>query len=235
MRGAAAPAKQDGDVPVTTQSLKPRQDATQTQAAAAAEPYGPIVLRLPPAMGMTDELLVELCGLNQDIRIELNAEGELELMPPTLPVTGNRNASITSDLTIWARGNGWGVAFDSSAGFTLPNGALRSPDASWIRKTRIAELTSEQREGFWSICPDFVVELRSASDTLRGLHHKMEEYMENGARLGWLIDPLDSRRRVYIYRPNAPVEILDGPETLSGEPELLGFTLNLQPVWEPAF
>ncbi len=218
---------------MTTQSLKPHQDATQAQAAA--EPLGPIVLRLAPVVQLTDDQLAELSSLNDILRIERNAKGELEILPPALPVTGNQESSINADLTIWTRGDGTGVAFGPTAGFTLPNGAIRSPDASWIRKTRIAELTSEQREGFWSICPDFVIELRSASDTLRGLRRKMEEYMENGARLGWLIDPLDSRRRVYIYRPNAPVEILDGPETLSGEPELPGFTLNLQPVWETAF
>ncbi len=193
------------------------------------------MLRLPPAMRMTDDQLAELSSLNDILRIERNAKGELEILPPALPVTGNQESSINADLTIWARNDGTGVAFGPTAGFTLPNGAIRSPDASWIRKARIAELAGEQREGFWSICPDFVIELRSVFDTRRGLRRKLEEYMENGVRLGWLIDPLDSRRRVYVYRPNAPVEMLDGPETLSGEPELPGFTLNLQPVWEPAF
>ncbi len=220
---------------MTTQSLKPHQDATQTQPVAAAEPLGPIVLRLAPVVQLTDDQLAELSSLNDALRIERNTQGALEILPPANITAGSQNAYITTNLGIWAIEDGNGVAFDSSAGFTLPNGALRSPDASWILKSRIAEMTSEQREGFWSICPDFVIELRSTSDTLRGLRRKLEEYMENGARLGWLIDPLDSRRRVYIYRPNASVEILDSPETLSGEPELPGFTLNLQPVWEPAF
>ena len=135
----------------------------------------------------------------------------------------------------WARADGRGVAFGSSAGFTLPNRALRSPDASWILKTRLAELTDEQKRGFSRICPDFVIELRSSSDRLSALRRKMEEYIENGVRLGWLIDPLDPLRRVYVYRPGAEVEILERPETLSGEPELPGFTLDLKPVWEPPF
>ena len=144
----------------------------------------------------------EICALNRDIRIERNAEGDLELMPPTLPVTGNQDANITADLAHWARADGRGVAFSSSAGFTLPNRALRSPDASWILKSRLEELTAEERRGFSRICPDFVIELRSSSDRLSVLRRKMEEYIENGARLGWLIDPLDPLRRVYVYRPN---------------------------------
>ncbi len=221
---------------MTTQSLKPHQDAAQTQSAAsAAEPLGPIVLRLPPAMRMTDDQLAELSSLNDALRIERNPQGALEILPPANITAGSQNAYITTSLGIWAMGDGNGVAFDSSAGFTLPNGAIRAPDASWVRKSRLAELSSEQKHKFAPICPDFVIELRSASDTRRGLRRKLEEYMENGARLGWLIDPLDRRRRVYVYRPNAPVEILDGPETLSGEPELPGFALNLQPVWEPGF
>ena len=216
---------------MATQSLKPRQDSTQT----LPEPYGPIVLRLAPAVRITSEQLEEICALNRDIRIERNAEGDLELMPPTLPVTGNQDANITADLAHWARADGRGVAFGSSAGFTLPNRALRSPDASWILKTRLAELTDEQKRGFSRICPDFVIELRSSSDRLSALRRKMEEYIENGVRLGWLIDPLDPLRRVYVYRPGAEVEILERPETLSGEPELPGFTLDLKPVWEPPF
>ena len=216
---------------MATQSLKPRQDSTQT----LPEPYGPIVLRLAPAVRITSEQLEEICALNRDIRIERNAEGDLELMPPTLPVTGNQDANITADLAHWARAEGRGVAFSSSAGFTLPNGALRSPDASWILKSRLTELTAEERRGFSRICPDFVIELRSSSDRLSGLRRKIEEYIENGARLGWLIDPLDPLRRVYVYRPNVSAEVLDRPETLSGEPELPGFKLDLKLVWEPAF
>ena len=207
----------------------------QDSALITPEPYGPIVLRLDPVVQLTDEQFVELCALNDVLRIERNAQGDLELLPPAYPVTGNQSASITARVVIWAEGDGRGVAFSPTAGFTLPNGAVRSPDASWILKTRLAELTDEEKRRFSPICPDFVIELRSSSDSLRSVRRKMEEYIENGARLGWLIDPLDPQRRVYIYRPNLPVEILEGPETLSGEPELPGFALDLKPVWEPAF
>ena len=216
---------------MTTQSIKPRQDPTQAQP----EPYGPIVLRLHPAVELTDDLLAALSSQNDALRLERNARGELEILPPTQPVTGNQNWNINIELGLWARSDGRGVGFDSSTGFTLPNGAVRSPDASWILKTRLAELAETLKQGFWPISPDFVIELRSSSDTLRSVQRKMEEYIASGVRLGWLIDSLDSRRRVYIYRPGAGVEILEGPESLSGEPELPGFNLNLQRIWEPGF
>ena len=213
---------------MTTQGVKPRQETTQTQP----EPYGPIVLRLDPVVQLTDDQLAELSSLNDGLRLERNAQGELEILPPTFGVTGNQNFGINIDLGIWARADGRGLGFDSSTGFRLPNGATRSPDASWVLKSRLAELTDEQKRGFPHVCPDFVIELRSSSDSLAAVRRKMEEYMENGARLGWLIDPLD--RRVYVYRPNAPAEFLENPASLSGEPELPGFTLDLKPVWEPA-
>ena len=223
---------------MTTPSVKPRQNTAQTPPEPAPpEPYGPLVLRLPPFLRVTDELLSELSSLNDALRIERNAQGDLELMAPAKPPTGNRNAKITARLSVWAESDGQGEGFDSSTGFTLPNGAVRSPDASWILNSRLAELTEEDKSGFWRICPDFVIELRSDSDGLRGprgLQAKLEEYMDNGLRLGWLIDPIDPRRRVYIYRPDTPVEVLEAPETLSGDPELPGFTLDLKPVWEPA-
>ena len=230
-KGVLAHANKDGVGPVTTQSIKPRQDATQAQS----EPYGPIVLRLHPVAELTDDLLAALSSQNHALRLERNAQGELEILPPTQPVTGNQNWNINIELGLWARSDGSGVGFDSSTGFTLPNGAVRSPDASWILKTRLVELTEEQRQGFWPICPDFVIELKSSSDTLRGVQRKMEEYRENGVRLGWLIDSVDQRRRVYVYRPGSEVEMLEGPDSISGEPELPGFTLDLQPIWEPDF
>ena len=221
---------------MTTQSLKPKQDSTQTERGPVlVEPLGPIVLRLEPIVQLTDDVLLELSSLNDTLRMERNAQGDLEILPPTFPVTGNQEANVSADLTIWARNDGTGVAFGPTTGFTLPNGAVRSPDASWILKIRLAAMTDEQREGFWHISPDFVIELRSSSDTLRGLQRKMQEYLENGVRLGWLIDPLDPLRRVYVYRPNADVETLEGPVSLSGEPELPGFTLDLKQVWDPAF
>ena len=219
---------------MTTQSVKPQQDSAQADTALV-EPLGPIVLRLAPIVEITDDVLLKLSSLNDALRLEKNAKGELEILPPTFPTTGNQNSNLTADLTVWAREDGTGVAFDSNAGFTLPNGAVRSPDASWILKSRLAELKDDQRKGFWPISPDFVIELRSSSDTLAGIQRKMAEYMENGVRLGWLIDPLDPVRRVYVYRPGVAIEILEGPESLSGEPELPDFALNLQPIWEPGF
>ena len=219
---------------MTTQEIKPKQDLAQADTALV-KPLGPIVLRLDPIVEITDDVLLKLSSLNDTLRLEKNAKGELEILPPTVPTTGNQNAGITARITVWAAEDGTGVAFDSNAGFTLSNGAVRSPDASWILRSRLAELKEDQRKGFWPISPDFVIELRSSSDTLAGIQRKMAEYMENGVRLGWLIDPLDPRRRVYIYRPSAEVEILERPESLSGEPELLGFTLNLNRIWEPGF
>ena len=215
---------------MTTQTAKPRQEQTQAQP----EPYGPVVLRLGPLVQLSDDLLAKLSSLNDTLRLERNAHGELEILPPAQPISGNQNFNINVDLGIWGKEDGRGLCFDSSTGFTLPNGAVRAPDASWILKSRIEGLTDAQRQGFWNISPDFVIELRSSSDTLAGIQRKMEEYMANGVRLGWLIDPLGASQRVYVYRPGMDVEILERPESLSGEPELPGFILDLKPVWEPA-
>ena len=192
-----------------------------------------MVLKLAPVLELTDEQLRELCSLNSDLRIERNDKGELELLPPTNITAGSQNASINATLFVWAEGDGRGVAFDSSTGFTLPNGAVRSPDASWVLKSRLAELRDSEKQKFAAICPDFVIELRSNSDALTGLIAKMQEYLDNGIKLGWLIDPFQGR--VHVYRPGAPVEVLEGPETLSGDPELPGFSLDLKPIWEPDF
>ena len=226
---------QDGALPVTTQTAKPRQDSEQADTALSP-PLGPIVLRLEPLLEITDDVLLQLSSLNDTLRLEKNAEGDLEVLPPINITSGSQESSIIADLTIWARRDGTGIGFGPNAGFTLPNGAVRAPDASWVLKSRLAELTEDQKlHGFPSISPDFVIELRSSSDTLAGVRRKMAEYMENGVRLGWLIDPLDPRRRVYVYRPGADIEILEAPETLSGDPELPGFTLDLKPIWEPDF
>lgn len=214
---------------MTTQSKKPPITSAQ---APAAEPFGPLVLRLSPAVELTDEQLLEVCSLNDDIRIERNSQGELELMPPTSSNSSNQNFDIIIDLGNWVRADGTGVGFESNAGFTLPNRSMRSPDAAWISKDRWEALPREARRKFAPICPDFVIELRSESDRLSAAQTKMEEYIANGARLGWLIDPVDVRHRVYIYRPNSPVEILENPDTISGDPELAGFVLDLTHVWE---
>jgi len=150
-------------------------------------------------------------------------------MPPAGSETGHRNSTLNLRLAGWAETDDTGLAFDSSTGFTLPNGAIRSPDASWVRRERWSALSKEQRAGFAQLCPDFVVELRSPTDRLSVLQEKMQEYIDNGARLGWLIDPVD--KKVYVYRPGQPLESLDNPTTLSGDPVLPGFVLHVQELW----
>ena len=216
-----------------TQTLtRPPTRADTTEDAADTAPM-PLELRFEPAIAMTEEAFTAFCAQNPDMRIELTAEGVLEIMPPTFGITGYKNSSVSSQLHVWAERDGRGIAFDSSTGFRPPNRSIRSPDASWVLRSRLAALPDEDKNRFIPLCPDFVVELRSTTDRLSVLQAKMAEYMANGARLGWLIDPI--ARRVYVYRPNAPVEVLDAPDTLSAEPELAGFALNLAPIWEPAF
>ena len=181
------------------------------------------------AIEMTEDQFLKLCSDNRDLRMELTANRELIIMPPAGGTTSGRNARLTSELFIWADRDGTGKTFDSSGGFTLPNGAVLSPDASWILLSRWEALTAEQRDKFAPICPDFVIELRSPSDSLADVQRKMAEYLENGVRLGWLIDP--QNRRVYVYRPGQPVERLDVPDTISGEPVLPGFVLDLRRIW----
>jgi Uma2 family endonuclease len=170
-----------------------------------------------------------MCQENRNLRFELTAQQELIIMPPAGSETGWRNGKLMIRVGVWAEADGTGTVFDSSAGFTLPNGAIRSPDASWIKQEHWDALTKEQRTGFAPICPDFVVELRSPTDRLSDLHEKMQEYIDNGAHLGWLLDPID--RRVYVYRPGQAVETLDDPATVSGDPVLPGFTLVVQELW----
>ncbi len=189
----------------------------------------PLVLRTRPALDVTEDQFFEVCQLNRDLRIERTAEGEWLIMPPTGGDTGNRNANINWQLFGWARQDGTGLAYDSSTGFRLPNGAMRSPDGAWLRKDRLAEITPEDRQRFMPICPDFVLELWSPSDRLADVQAKMTEYVANGARLGWLVYPPE--RCVFVYRPDAPVERLDQPETMSGEPVLPGFALDLREIW----
>ena len=191
----------------------------------------PVVLRLTPVINLTDDQLFELCQLNRDWRIEYTAQGELIVMPPTGGETGSQNAEITFQVQSWTRSDQTGVAFDSSTGFKLPNGATRSPDAAWVRRSRLAGLTREQKQKFLPLCPDFAIELRSPTDNLQAAQDKMQEYLDNGTQLGWLIDPLT--RRVYVYLPQRPAEILEAPNTVSAGPLLPGFVLDLQKIWEP--
>ncbi|MDQ3584136.1 MAG: Uma2 family endonuclease [Acidobacteriota bacterium] len=182
------------------------------------------------SVGLTEEQFELLCRDNRDLRIELTAEGELIVMPPTGPMTGWRNSKIIQRLANWAEADGTGLCFDSSTLYTLPNKAKRSPDASWISRERFEALPRKERDKFSHICPDFVIELRSLTDRLATVKKKMQEYLDNGALLGWLIDPLE--RRVYVYRPGQPVECLDDPETVTGDPVLPGFLFRPREIWE---
>jgi Uma2 family endonuclease len=188
-----------------------------------------LTLQLPPVLQLTDEQFEQLSAVNQDLRLELTAKGELIIMPPTGGETGNRNFEIYIDLGIWNRQNRLGKAFDSSTGFRLPNGTTRSPDASWVRMERWDALTEEQRKKLLPLCPDFAVELVSETDDLEDTQEKMQEYLENGLSLGWLINP--RTQQVEIYRPNQAVEVLQSPATLSGEDVLPEFVLDLQPIF----
>jgi len=190
---------------------------------------GPLFTVNFKSIRLTAAQFEQLCSDNRDLRLELTSRGELIVMPPTGSKTGQRNFSLTTQLGGWVGKDGTGVAFDSSTGFTLPDGAIVSPDASWIRRERWDTLTEEEKEGFAPLCPDFVIELRSHSDSLSRLQNKMQEYIQNGALLAWLIDPL--KRRVYIYRPDHDVELLTDPETVSGDPLLRGFRLQLAELW----
>jgi Uma2 family endonuclease len=179
---------------------------------------------------ITDDQFYQLCRENPDVKFERNAQGEIIVMSPTGGETGNYNSEINADFVIWNRQTKLGICFDSSTCFKLPNGANRSPDVSWIEKTRWDALTAEQKQKFPPIAPDFVLELMSPTDSLKDTQNKMQEYMENQVKLGWLINR--KTRRVEIYRPGQEVEILESPTELSGEDVLLGFVLNLQTIWE---
>jgi Uma2 family endonuclease len=189
----------------------------------------PLVLHIHPAIELTPEQFFEICQLNRDLRLERKATGELVIMPPTGSETGGRNFRLLGQLYNWTERDSKGIGFDSSTGFTLPNGAQISPDAAWVKLERWNELTPEEQEKFAPIAPDFVVELRSVSDPLKLLQDKMQQYIDNGVQLGWLIDR--KQRRVYIYRPGNAVEYLNNPATVSGESILPGFVLDLSKIW----
>jgi Uma2 family endonuclease len=193
----------------------------------------PLTLRLRPAISLSDEEFFALCRQNPDLRIERSAEGEVEIMAPASGGSSIRNATVAYFLKAWALQDGTGTVFDSSGGFVLPNGATRSPDAAWIRESRLARLTAVEIERFIPLCPDFVIEIRSPSNSLALTQEKLREYIANGAHLGWLLDV--PSRRAYVYRPDHPVAEFDGPVALSGDPELPGFILDLTKVWELGF
>ncbi|GDZ93749.1 hypothetical protein PA905_15890 [Planktothrix agardhii CCAP 1459/11A] len=188
-----------------------------------------LTVNLKSLIEMTDEQFFQLCQNNRELRFERNANGELIIMPPTGGETGNRNGRLNQQLFNWTDADGTGIAFDSSTCFKLPNGADRSPDASWIKLERWDALTDEEKQKFPPICPDFVIELLSPSDSLKTTQEKMKEYIDNGVRLGILINR--KSRQVEIYRPGKEVEFLDSPATVSGEDVLKGFVLNLGMIW----
>ena len=188
-----------------------------------------LLLQMSPAWEMNADSFFEFCQLNSHLRIERNAIGKLIIMPLIGSETGNRNAKLIQQLANWTDLDGSGIGFDSSAGFILPNGATRSPDASWISLDKWNSLSTEQKSKFAPICPDFVIELKSPSDSLELLQEKMREYIDNGASLGWLIDR--SAKQVYIYTPDAEVKCLDNPSTLAGDPLLSSFVLDITKIW----
>lgn len=188
---------------------------------------------IPPHLvglhSVTHEQFEELCRDYPDLRLELTSSGELIVMPPAGALSDNRNLNLTYQFADWAKKHGSGIPFGPTAGFTLPNGAIRSPDASWLTQEKWDSLSDFERNRFSHICPDFVVELRSRSDSLPTLLNKMEEYIANGATLGWLIDP--QKRRVYVYRAGEEMIVLENPTVVSGEPLLHGFELQMEEIW----
>ena len=180
---------------------------------------------------MTDEAFLAFCKEHPDLNFEMTAEGEWIVLAPTHGDTGVSNFEIAGQLRNWSKKDGRGYSCDSSTGFVLPNGARRSPDASWTLKSRVRQLGQRRRKSFWHLCPDFVIEVKSDSDRLRTLRNKMLEYLEQGAQLGWLIDA--DNKMVEVYRPNEQPEKRIGLDAIEGEGALAGFVLDLTDVWDP--
>lgn len=185
----------------------------------------PLTLDFSRVLSLSDDVFFRLCESNPNLRIERNAEGELEIMSPSGGRTGNRNIQIVTDLEIWNRQTASGYVFDSSTGFKLPDSAVRAPDAAWVAADRWDGLSEEEKERFPPLCPDFVVELRSPSDWLGKVEQKMDEWIANGCRLAWLIDP--ARAEATVYRPDGRAETVPFDAVLSGEDVLPGFELSL--------
>jgi len=190
----------------------------------------PLVVHTKPAIDLDDEQFYQFCVANSDLQIERTAEGDILIMAPEGGSSGFGGTKLLLSFGDWAERDGTGQVFGSSTGFILPNGATRSPDVAWVRNERLDALTDKQWERFLPLCPDFVLELRSPSDSVRRLQQKMEEYRDNGAQQGWLLDP--QNKQVHVYRPGAAVEILDNPTSLSGEPVLRGFVLDVPRIWD---
>lgn len=188
-----------------------------------------LTLDLTPLMTLIREDFIRLCAANPELKLERTAQGELIIMAPTGGETGHWNAEITTDLTLWNRQVGKGKSFDSSTGFSLPLGSDRSPGLAWIPIEKWEALDPKVRQGFLPLCPDFVVEILSPTDSWIQTQTKMQEYMDNGCRLGWLLDP--KTQRVMIYREGQAPQQVEDPETLSGEAVLPGFTLPIRKIW----
>lgn len=190
----------------------------------------PMIFHFAPIFQkMSEQDFYEFCQLNRHWKFERTPQGDLVVMTPTGGDSGRRNFRLIVLFGQWVEQDGTGIGFDSSTGFTLPNGAVRSPDIAWVKKSRWKKLSTQSREQFPPICPDFVVELRSNYDRLEPLQEKMQEYLQNGAQLGWLIDPFE--KKVYLYQPKTEMRCLENPSTLSGEPLLKGFVLSLKEIW----
>jgi Uma2 family endonuclease len=204
--------------------------AVRKRKPAPAESYTPpLVLRTRPALDLSEDQFFALCQLNRDLQIERNAEGEWLIMSPTGFETGQREAEIIFQLSLWAKRDKTGLVCSPSTGFRLLNTAVRAPDAAWVLRSRLDAIPAEQRAKFLPLCPDFALELRSPTDRLVDVQAKMAEYLANGARLGGLLDP--EHRHVYVYRPDGPVARLDRPESVAGDPVLPGFVLDLREIW----
>ncbi len=197
----------------------------------AASEWPPVVVRTRPAADLTADEFFDLCQLNTDLRFERTAQGDILIMPPTGGVTSARNSRLVQQLVQWADRDGTGVVFDSSGGFNLPDGATRAPDVAWVRRSRLAALSAQQKEKFLPLCPDFVIELCSPSEPVKNAQAKMDEYIANGAQLGWLIDPAE--RRVYVYRPGTPVECFTSLTSIAGDPTLPALVVDPGRIWDP--
>jgi Uma2 family endonuclease len=189
----------------------------------------PLVVHTRPAIELDEEEFFQFCRVNRDLRMERSAEGDILIMAPEAGSSACGGGELFVAFSLWARRDGGGRVFGPSAGFILPNRAIRSPDVAWVRNDRLDNLTDQQWQRFLPLCPDFVVELRSPSDSLRALQDKMKEYRDNGAQVGWMLDP--GSKTVHVYKPGMEPEILHDPATLSGEPLLAGFVLDVRQIW----
>ena len=192
------------------------------------ETFLPVTLTAPP---MTDDQFAEFCAEHPDYFIEMTADGEILIMPPNYSLTGAQCAEILGQLRDWNRWHKSGIVTDGTSGFVLPSGARRSPDAAWTAKARLDAMDAAFIRKFWHVCPDFLIEVRSQTDRLPKLLAKMREWMENGAQLGWLIDP--ERRAVEVYRPHRDPETIENAASVTREGPVASFVLDLLPVWDP--